>query len=124
MRELGRERWLWALLAVILAGAAARFATLDVQSFWLDEAVTHELVTRSLGGMLGAIPDSESTPPLYYLLAWVWVRIVRRRRGRAAVALGAVRDGDDRRAGARSHAASPARGRRSRPRRSPPPARC
>ena len=75
MRELGRERWRWALLAVVLAGTAVRFATLDVQSLWLDEAVTHDLVTRSLGGMLRAIPGSESTPPLYYVLAWGWVRL-------------------------------------------------
>jgi len=25
--------------------------------------------------MLSAIPHSESTPPLYYVLAWVWVRV-------------------------------------------------
>jgi len=28
----------------------------------------------SFGGMLQAIPASESTPPLYYVLAWVWTR--------------------------------------------------
>jgi hypothetical protein len=67
--------WIWALAAATAAGAALRFSTLRVQSFWLDEAVTHGLVTRSLGGMLSRIPHSESTPPLYYLAAWVWVRI-------------------------------------------------
>jgi len=74
MRGRPRERWCWALAAVVLAGAAVRFATLGVQSMWIDEAVTHDLVARSLGGMLNAIPGSESTPPLYYLLAWVWAR--------------------------------------------------
>jgi hypothetical protein len=63
------------LAAVTGAGAALRFSTLAVQSFWLDEAVTHRLVTRSLGGMLGTIPHSESTPPLYYFAAWLWVRV-------------------------------------------------
>ena len=62
---------------------AVRFATLDVQSMWLDEAVTHSLVTRSFGGMLRAIPHSESTPPLYYVLAWAWARVF----GSGAVAL-------------------------------------
>jgi hypothetical protein len=67
--------WPWTLAALTAAGAALRFATLGVQSFWLDEAVTHQLVGRSLGGMLRAIPHSESTPPLYYVVTWVWARI-------------------------------------------------
>ena len=62
-------------MALSAAGAALRFSTLRVQSFWLDEAVTHQLVSRSLGSMLARIPHSESTPPLYYVSAWVWVRI-------------------------------------------------
>src|ERR1019366_4120160 len=69
------DAWIWGLVALTAAGAALRFSTLGVQSFWLDEAVTHSLVTRSLSSMLSAIPHSESTPPLYYLLAWIWVRI-------------------------------------------------
>jgi hypothetical protein len=69
------EGWIWALAALTAAGAALRFSTLSLQSFWLDEAVTHRLLTRTLGGMLGSIPHSESTPPLYYVLAWVWVRV-------------------------------------------------
>jgi hypothetical protein len=67
--------WVLGLAVVTAAGAALRFSTLAVQSFWLDEAVTHDLVTRSLGGMLSAVPHSESTPPLYYLAAWLWVRV-------------------------------------------------
>jgi 4-amino-4-deoxy-L-arabinose transferase-like glycosyltransferase len=70
-----RDAWIWGLAALSAAGAALRFATLGVQSFWLDEAVTHQLVSRTLGSMLARIPQSESTPPLYYVLAWVWVRI-------------------------------------------------
>jgi hypothetical protein len=70
-----RHAWTWGLAAIVLAGGVLRFATLNVQSLWLDEAITHELVTRSLRGMLSAIPHSESTPPLYYVLEWVWVRI-------------------------------------------------
>jgi hypothetical protein len=78
-----RDVWTWAIVAVVLAGAAVRFATLGVQSMWLDEAVTHSLVTRSFGAMLRAIPHSESTPPLYYVLEWVWARLF----GSGAVAL-------------------------------------
>src|ERR671938_379746 len=63
------------LIALTLAGAALRFATLDVQSFWYDEAVTAGLVRHDLWGMLDKIPGSESTPPLYYVLAWLWTRV-------------------------------------------------
>jgi 4-amino-4-deoxy-L-arabinose transferase-like glycosyltransferase len=63
-----------ALGLVILAGAALRFATLDLQSLWYDEAVTAHLLRMDLGAMLRAIPDSESTPPLYYVLAWLWAQ--------------------------------------------------
>ncbi|MGD1051688.1 MAG: glycosyltransferase family 39 protein [Solirubrobacteraceae bacterium] len=69
------DAWIWALAAITAAGAALRFSTLSVQSFWLDEAVTHQLVTRPFGAMLSAIPHSESTPPLYYVLAWAWVHV-------------------------------------------------
>ena len=69
------DAWIWALAALTAVGAALRFSTLHVQSFWLDEAVTHGLVTRSLSSMLSAIPHSESTPPLYYVVAWVWARL-------------------------------------------------
>ena len=63
------------LIALTLAGAALRFATLDLQSFWYDEAVTVGLVRHDLFGMLDRIPGSESTPPLYYLVAWLWTRV-------------------------------------------------
>jgi uncharacterized membrane protein len=70
-----RPAWPALLAAIVAVGAALRFATLGVQSFWLDEAVTHDLVTRPLWAMLSAIPHSESTPPLYYVAAWIWVRV-------------------------------------------------
>src|SRR5919198_6581915 len=62
------------LIALTLAGAALRFATLDLQGFWYDEAVTVGLVRHDLWGMLDRIPGSESTPPLYYVIAWLWTR--------------------------------------------------
>src|SRR4051794_25543224 len=63
------------LIALTLAGAALRFATLDLQSFWYDESVTAGLVHRGLWGVLDRIPGSESTPPLYYVVAWLWTRV-------------------------------------------------
>jgi mannosyltransferase len=60
--------------AATALAAALRFPTLGEQSLWLDEAITVELLRDDLVGMLRAIPDSESTPPLYYVLAWPWAK--------------------------------------------------
>jgi mannosyltransferase len=70
------DRELWILLALTVAGAALRFATLGQQGYWYDEAVTVDLVRHPLGTMLREIPHTESTPPLYYLVAWAWSRVV------------------------------------------------
>ena len=53
-------------------GAVLRFWGLGHQGFWYDEADTALLVHLSLGKMLGLLPQSESTPPVYYIAAWVW----------------------------------------------------
>ena len=71
-----RRRILLALALVCTAAAALRFATLDAQSLWYDESVTAQLMAPRLGGMLHALPDSESTPPLYYVLAWLWTQLL------------------------------------------------
>jgi mannosyltransferase len=63
-----------ALLAITALAGLLRFTTLDVQSFWLDEAVTVDVLDRGFGAMLEVIPKSESTPPLYYVLAWLWTK--------------------------------------------------
>ena len=67
-----RGRELHLLGGIVALAALARFATLDQQSFWYDEAVTVGLVRMDFGDMLDRIPDSESTPPLYYVVGWVW----------------------------------------------------
>jgi hypothetical protein len=58
-----------ALVALTFAAALLRFLPLGAQSYWYDEAITVELVRRPFHTMLGALPHSESTPPLYYVLA-------------------------------------------------------
>jgi mannosyltransferase len=63
------------VLALCVVGGVIRFATLGQQSFWLDEAVTGRLMRLGFGSMLRAIPQSESTPPLYYVVAWLWTRV-------------------------------------------------
>ncbi|MGI8749125.1 MAG: glycosyltransferase family 39 protein [Thermoleophilaceae bacterium] len=69
-----RTREVRVLLAITALAGLLRFATLDAQSFWLDEAVTVDVLDRGFGAMLDVIPRSESTPPLYYVLAWLWTK--------------------------------------------------
>lgn len=64
----------WAVAALTVLGAALRFTRLGHQGYWFDEGNTVLLVHLSPGKMLGLIPQSESTPPLYYFVAWVWAR--------------------------------------------------
>jgi len=71
----GSTTWLRALGVIVVAGAALRFATLDTQSLWFDEAVTAQLMRMRFVDLLQAIPSSESTPPLYYVLAWFWAHV-------------------------------------------------
>jgi mannosyltransferase len=64
-----------AVAALTVLAAVVRFYRLGHQGFWFDEANTALLVHFSPGKMLGLIPQTESTPPLYYCAAWVWARI-------------------------------------------------
>lgn len=70
-----KQEALLVVVALTLVGAAVRFATLDRQSFWLDELVTVSLVRQGFGDMIDAIPESEATPYAYYVAAWVWTQV-------------------------------------------------
>ena len=59
----------------MVLAAALRLPTLSLQSYWDDESHTVRLVRMSLRGMLGEIPKSESTPPPYYVIAWLWTHL-------------------------------------------------
>lgn len=61
--------------ALTLLAAALRFATLDLQSFWFDEALTATLLRRDLGGLIDGVHDTQLTPHAYYLLAWAWTQL-------------------------------------------------
>lgn len=63
------------LIALTVVGALVRFATLDAQSFWYDEALTVELVNASFGGMLDGVLADQAQPPPYFVLAWLWVKV-------------------------------------------------
>ena len=60
------------LVILTVLAAVVRFATLDAQSFWYDEALTVEIVNHSFGGMLGRVFEDQAQPPPYFILAWLW----------------------------------------------------
>src|SRR3954449_9843708 len=63
------------LLAILVAGAVLRFATLSNQSFWLDEAIAIDAARHSLGGLFDSLAHTEGNPPLYFLLLDGWMRL-------------------------------------------------
>ena len=68
------RRLVLATLTLATAVAAAlRLPFLATQSLWFDETYTvHVVQAGSLGELWHRIGASESTPPLFYLLAWGW----------------------------------------------------
>jgi mannosyltransferase len=74
----------WPLAALTLLAAALRLSTLDLQSFWYDEAFTPVHVLRpNLFTTLHGVVRTENTPPLWYVLEWA----VSRALGTGEVAL-------------------------------------
>jgi 4-amino-4-deoxy-L-arabinose transferase-like glycosyltransferase len=108
-RSYGGIRRHWPLAAVLLLAAALRLSTLDVQSFWYDEAFTPVRVLHaSLSSTLHGVVHTENSPPLWYLLAWLDVRLfgdgeiaLRLPSALAGIALVAVAWGIGRELGAR-----------------------
>jgi mannosyltransferase len=63
-------RW-WPLIALTVLAGALRLSTLDLQSFWYDEAFTPVHVLHpSLLSTLRSMVHHENSPPLWYVLAW------------------------------------------------------
>lgn len=58
--------------AIVVVGAALRLATLGSQSFWVDESTTVHELRMSFGGLMHQIRVNETTPPLYFAIAWIW----------------------------------------------------
>jgi mannosyltransferase len=63
------------VVALTVLGGVLRFATLNLSSIELDESATLILVRHGFNGMLSRIAHGESTPPLYYYLAWAWTKV-------------------------------------------------
>ena len=67
----------WPLAALTLLAAALRLSTLDLQSFWYDEAFTPVHVLHpSLWATLRSVVHTENTPPLWYVIAWADSRVL------------------------------------------------
>ncbi len=64
-----------AIVALTVLAAVLRFTRLAHQGFWFDEANSAADVHYSPGRMLGLLPQNETTPPLFYCVAWVWARV-------------------------------------------------
>jgi mannosyltransferase len=61
--------------ALTALATIVRFAGIGHQSYWYDEAHTVWLLHFSLAGMVSRLNASETSPPLYFLLAWVWAHV-------------------------------------------------
>jgi mannosyltransferase len=76
VRSLLSDPRVMALAGLIVLGALLRFYRLGHQGFWFDEGNTAQDVHFTLGQMLTLVKHYESTPPLYYGVAWVWSRVL------------------------------------------------
>jgi mannosyltransferase len=74
VRERSRAFWVVAGLTVFAAGL--RFVTLGLQAYHHDEIVTASRVLRGdFWHAMDAVGFSESAPPLYYALVWLWTQV-------------------------------------------------
>ena len=119
-----RSRPWWPLAALTLLAAVLRLSTLDLQSFWYDEAFTPVHVLHpSLWATLRSVVHTENTPPLWYLLAWADSRVSGPARSRCGCPPRS-RGSPPCPSRGRSGASWPAAARRSCARRSSPSTRC
>lgn len=63
------------LVVLTAAALALRLAIAPWASFWVDETFTIELLDGSAADVLDGVAETESTPPLYYALAWLWTQV-------------------------------------------------
>jgi mannosyltransferase len=67
----------WPLAAITVFAAVLRLSTLDLQSFWYDEAFTPiHVLHPSLWATLRSVVHTENTPPLWYVIEWADSRLL------------------------------------------------
>lgn len=70
VREISAD--VWVVGALFVLAAVIRFATIRSQSYWADESLTAYEVGLPFGSMINTVVHLETTPPLYFVLIWVW----------------------------------------------------
>jgi hypothetical protein len=75
LRDRTPRREAWLVAALVLVALVLRLPTAGAQSFWLDEVYSGRIVDGSLGHAWSTIQRTENTPPLFYLLDWLWTRL-------------------------------------------------
>jgi mannosyltransferase len=71
-----RSRAFWIVAGLTVIAAVLRFVSLGAQSYHHDEIVTASRVLRDgFWHAMEAVGFSESAPPLYYALAWLWTQL-------------------------------------------------
>ena len=63
-----------ALCSLTALAAILRLPTLGLQSYDFDEGATVYILRGSFNDLLDGVARHESTPPLYYVLAWLWAQ--------------------------------------------------
>jgi len=70
-----RSQVFWIVAGLTALAAAVRFPTLGLQSYHHDEIVTAtRILPAGFWDAMDAVGFSESAPPLYYALAWLWTQ--------------------------------------------------
>jgi mannosyltransferase len=69
-----RDPKVLALVALTALGASLRFSRLGQQSFWIDEILTVDVLRSDGIEPLRRIASTEGNPPLYFLLAKLWIQ--------------------------------------------------
>jgi mannosyltransferase len=64
-----------AITAIVVLAAVIRILTIDNQSLWADEALTAYETHLPFGAMLNTVAHVETTPPLYFVLIWIWAKV-------------------------------------------------
>ncbi len=71
-----RSAVFWVVVGLTALAAALRFGTLGLQAYHHDEIVTASRILRDgFWHAMDAVGFSESAPPLYYAVAWVWTQL-------------------------------------------------
>jgi len=65
----------WIVAGLVVVAAAIRLATISSQSYWADEALTAYEAQLPFGAMVNTVAHVETTPPLYFVLIWLWAKV-------------------------------------------------